>query len=81
VREHLYLGETKFQAAVVHDDVEEFRDVRLDRQRRHPDPAQFLGVDHAVRSGLQQLGNGLLAGRASDDQQIGAHLARAVKVT
>jgi len=48
----------EFQAAVVHDDVQELRDVWLDGQRGYPGSAEILGVDHSVRAGPQQFGNG-----------------------
>ena len=69
------LLEAELEAAVVHHDVEELRDVRLKDERGHSCAADRLRVHDPVGAGSEQLLGVVVSAGAGDDEQVRA-LAR-----
>ena len=69
--------ETELHAGIVHRDLEEVDDARLQRGGRDPVTAEPLRVHDAVRTGPFELGDRLLGPRPGDDEQVLVERARA----
>lgn len=66
------LLDTEFQCLVVHDDIEEFRDIGLQREGRHPPAADQLRIDRPIRTRPKQFRFRAFGPCPGDDHQIGA---------
>ena len=66
----LDLLDPEVEVLVVHHDVEELRDVRLEGEHGHPPTADALRVDRPAGPGQQHLRLGIGGARSRDDHQV-----------